>query len=392
MPDATEMVFRLQELCDQIACHITHEASREDLKSAALVCHTLCISAQSHIFHHVGLDPWELPDGDICTHDSETALSAASSASRRLSAILTASPHLLRHIRHLSVLGRSEILKLVSNLRLPLLRKIEINFQDTPWPDDDALHLARDLIGLPSVREVEIRELYMRLGMPGDLDLKLFPSIFDTCTRDLHSLAFISIIPTSTLPTTCKPRPSERRARIKRLQLRWTVNLGNWFISPSCPFDFTHLLEVETDAGKKNFDLLQVLTSARLSITRLQMTGDLALLVNLSDFPALTCLEIHHSNIEAISSLTPDNRVEIFGLHINVRSFERGLKSKAFSSTDAFIANFPLPVLQQVDVQIHGPANDWFGFELESVQRYFPQLASRGLLVVTDHRFRGPVM
>ncbi|KAJ7455796.1 hypothetical protein FB451DRAFT_1373097 [Mycena latifolia] len=393
------VVFQLQELCDQIACHIAlHDSSQADLKSTALVCQTLCSSAQSQIFRHVELDPWALPQGFM--HDVDTALAAGASAARRLSAVLTASPHLLRHIRDLSVLAGSEILEFVSNLRFPLLRKIKIGFQ-TIWPDENVLRLSRDLIGLPSIREVEIVDLHIGIDVPDDPRLNFFPSLFETCTRDISSLAFISVIPSSALPTTSAPRPTGQRAQINRLRLRWSERLGNWLISPSCPFDFTHLVDFETDATRKNSDMLQVLTVARLSIIRLQMIGDLAFLVNFSEFPTLTCLEVYYSNYEAIATLHPNNRVATIGLHAPVGAFEAleefkilGLEAPigfdSVSSADAFIAKFPLPSLRQVEVQIYGPSNDSFGFKMASVIDHFPQLASKGLLVVTDRRHYDP--
>ncbi|KAJ7493817.1 hypothetical protein FB451DRAFT_449225 [Mycena latifolia] len=206
-----QMVFHIQELCDHIARHIAlHKSSHDDLKSTALVCQTLCSSAQSQIFRQVSLDPWEVPGGDTGTiYSTSDAVVAGISAARRLSAVLTASPHLLRHIRCLSVLGRLEILELVSNMRIPFLQKIRINFDDTPWSDDtrwsedtrwddEVLRVSRDLIGSPSIREVEIHNVFSSASQ--GLSLDLFTSLFETRPRDIYSLGFFLVKPTSPLP------------------------------------------------------------------------------------------------------------------------------------------------------------------------------------------------
>ncbi|KAJ6631852.1 hypothetical protein B0H10DRAFT_1975317 [Mycena sp. CBHHK59/15] len=177
MSAATETVFRLQELCDLIVYHIALQSSSQDhLKSAALVCQTLCISAQSQIFRHVILDPYR-PD---CAHfGEESPTEAVTSVFHRLSAVLTASPHLLRHIRCLSVLARSKILILVSGIRFPLLGTIRFNFRDLLRPGPDLLGRVRDLIGSTSVREVEL------CGLHGNF----FASPFETSTPHLDSLS-----------------------------------------------------------------------------------------------------------------------------------------------------------------------------------------------------------
>ncbi|KAJ7493824.1 hypothetical protein FB451DRAFT_1215511 [Mycena latifolia] len=384
MSDAAKMVFHIQELCDQIAHHIALDKSpKPDLNSVALISQRLCISAQSQIFRHVDLDR-DPPDGFM--HHPHATLTIALSRTRRLSAILTVSPHLLRRIRHLTVLGRLQVLELVSNMRIPLLQRIIINFADTPCPDDGVLRLSRDLIGLASIREVAIVGLYERYEVPSDLRLDLFASLFETCTADIYSLSFISVSLTAALPTTPVRRSTGRRPHIKKLRLYNADDLAEWFLSLSCPFDFTHLVEVETNAEAKTSDILQVLTSARLSLARLLITGDiLPSVVDLSEFPALTCLEIEYLHHEAISTLKPDNLLETIALQVRVHSFE-GSALDLFSSTDVFVANFPLPVLKQVEVKVFGPSNDDFGFQLESVTGYFPHLLARGLLLVTDHR------
>ncbi|KAJ7488437.1 hypothetical protein FB451DRAFT_736948 [Mycena latifolia] len=377
-------VFGLQELCDQITHYVALQSSPyDDLGSTALVCQTLCISAQSRIFRHIILDPYQLSNGHLHTLDS--ALSTAACRFRHLSAILTTSPHLKSAIRRLSVLAQPEILKLVSQIRLPLLCEICLNF-NARSPDADILRLTRDWIASPSLREVELVNLeaeWLRLGY---LD-----SVFETCTRHLESLSFRSIgvllKPTPSPSASCVSRlreaPREQRAQIKSLRLVCADGLADWLMSPSCPLDFTHLVEVETDAWIDS-PLRQVLTSARSSIARLRMSGGLAFQLNFSEFPALKCLEVRHLTRSAISSLKPDNRLERLVLHISGLAFDgrSALARTSCAATDSVVAKSPLPSLRQVEVLIGGDLE----LDLHSVKSYFPQLAARDLLVVRDDR------
>ncbi|KAJ7488057.1 hypothetical protein FB451DRAFT_1553577 [Mycena latifolia] len=266
----TDMVFNLQELCDQISFHLTlHDSSKVELNPPP--------SSAAHY---------------VSPPNLKYFATVSTNLFHRLSAILTTSPHLIRSIRSLSLLAQVEMLHLIANMQLPLLKKIRLNFSDTSWPDEDALRLSRHWIGLSSIREVEI--------------------------HDLDSLVFCNADPTSSSPVTSQPLPAQSRIKVKQLQLLGTANLGAWFISHWCPFDFTHLVEVDVDATRENSTLLQVLTSARSSITRLRITDDLAnpLEVNFSEFPALTCLEIDRSDFEALSSLQPNNCLERLVLHV----------------------------------------------------------------------------
>ncbi|KAJ7488439.1 hypothetical protein FB451DRAFT_1391371 [Mycena latifolia] len=248
---AAEMVLSIQELCDHIADHIALQPSAfDDLKSAALVCQTLCISAQSHLFRHILLAP-----------------------SRRRGESI-ASPRLSRHVHHLTILARPEILKPILDARFPCLRKLSFIFVYPKWPADQS-GLIRDCISLPSIREVELTDC-------GDCltDLHFVASFFDNPSPQLHSLIF---------------------SYIHHLQLYGDTDLGPWVASPSSPFDFTHLVEFETD---RYYDsTLQILASARLSLTRLRIPGDC---VNFPDLPALTCLEFTEFERHSLSSLSPD--------------------------------------------------------------------------------------
>ncbi|KAJ6524847.1 hypothetical protein DFH09DRAFT_1189070, partial [Mycena vulgaris] len=361
-------VFDVQELCDHICDHISLlTSSYDDLRSTALVCHTLSISAQSRIFRHIILEPFELvPRRGQTLH---LALQSVISASIRLSAILSASPRLLRSTRRLSVIAQSKVLFPLSSIRFPALRKLRLNFFWTATHDSDAFHLARDLVGLPSIRDVRLRSLYY------NPEPERLAAIFDTSIQHIDSVTFLAIFSHPTLPSV--PRPREQRAQIKRLKLVLADDLDPWLISPQCPFDFSRLVHVVAEA-KESLALLQVLTSARLTITHLVLFGTITSQVNLSEFPALTCLEMRHSHWQPLRSLRPDNRLESLVVYFESYAFQT--HPEFLSEVDAFVANSPMSCLQEVEVRFRGEKS-----ELEVITSYCPQLLARGLFAVTTH-------
>ncbi|KAJ7488357.1 hypothetical protein FB451DRAFT_1391298 [Mycena latifolia] len=193
---AVQTVFSIQELCDHLCHYISlHATSQEDLKSTALVCQNLCISAQSRIFRHLTgtLDPSQSPRGYM--HSSKSRREAAESASCRLAG-LRATPHLLGHVRHLTVLAQAGVLKPVLDTGFPLLRKISFNFIDTDLSPDDH-DLTRDCVALPLIRELEFMDLRTTTGVR----YHHFATLFDTRTQRLDSVALLCIQPTGPPPT-----------------------------------------------------------------------------------------------------------------------------------------------------------------------------------------------
>ncbi|KAJ6486341.1 hypothetical protein DFH09DRAFT_1173822 [Mycena vulgaris] len=365
-----QTVFDVQELCDHICDDIALLASSyDDLRSTALVCHTLSISAQSRIFRHISLEPWELvPRGRQALH---LALQSVVSASIRLAAILSASPRLLRSTHRLSIIAQSKVLFPLSSIRFPALQKLRLNFSWTATSDSDAFHLARDFVGLPSICDVGLHSLYY------NPEPERLVAIFDASVPHLNSVTFVAIFTRPSLPAACVPRSREQRAQIKRLKLVLADDLDPWLISPQCPFDFSRLVHVVIEA-KESLALLQVLTSARLTITHLALFGAITSQVNLSEFPALTCLELRHSNWQPLHSLGLDNCLESLVLYFPSYAFQTHPES--LSEMDAFVANSTMPSLQEVEVRFGGEKS-----ELKAITSYCPQLLARGLLAVTTH-------
>ncbi|KAJ7711090.1 hypothetical protein B0H14DRAFT_3021425 [Mycena olivaceomarginata] len=236
----TESVLRIQEVYDELAYHISDPV---ELKSTALVSRTLCISAQRQLFRHIALDP-------IVVFNN--ARSKVEAAAQRLSVILVAKPHLLGCVRHLTVCTPPMVVELLANFQFPMLQKLSLVYT----------RFFRDLLASPLLREVEVSYVNFE-----DNPFTPFAFLFETCSPRLESLAFNQI----------------SRPQIKTLKLDDATNCGDWFMSPSFPFDFTHLSDVDVMAGDEQRDesLLLFLTSVRLSLTRLVFSN--ATDINLSD-------------------------------------------------------------------------------------------------------------
>jgi hypothetical protein len=388
---AANAVFRLQELCDEIVCHFTLHTSfglepQADLRSTALVCHTLCTSAQSQIFRHLDIGPRKFP---IDHGHESSAHEAGASAARRLSAIFTTSPHLLPSVRHLSVSACAEVLKLLSNIRFPLLQKFCIFF--FAWEvESETLDLARYFIALPSMCAVELFDLHNVV-----LQLPDLAYLLDTCTPDLTALSFHGPVRDAFGLST--PRPlclRGERSRIKKLRLRSTnQTLHDWLTSPSSPFDFTHLVDVEV-YSKGCAALVQVATSAHSSIRRLYAVesnvawtalayltmltspSDFLLLLDLSLFPALTRLELlcdpgSTTLRVALSQLQPHNCVQVLVLFVWPHS------QPYIAGIEKLIVDSKMPALKRVEFQIRGSIES---MSLDLVRKQCPLLEARGLL------------
>jgi hypothetical protein len=318
---AAPQTFCIQELCDNIASYIVLNsnyrdilqegtvydvdaavilASQDTLKSTALVCHTLRMSAQSQLFQHIILNPQEFPG--FMNVDAKTALDGAISALGRLSAITAASPHLLRLIRSVSVLAQSAVLEPLWSIQIPLLRRICLDFGDTQRQDRLALEFVRNTISLPSIREVEL------FGPNHALNLDDIASLFETCTGQLCSLSFHGIyfidsgIYASPPSTICLSRSRPRRCQIQTLRIDNADQLADWLISPCCPFDFSRLLnlEVRTPNGPSAHfhNLHKLLASTRLTqLKRLEVFGGELSASNLCYPYLLYPQDSHHRSI-----------------------------------------------------------------------------------------------
>ncbi|KAJ6565200.1 hypothetical protein DFH09DRAFT_1157833 [Mycena vulgaris] len=378
-----DTVFSIQELCDHIAHQIEDnglDPSHSDLKSLALVCQTMGIAAQSQIFHHVILDPAQLPRR--ASGETHTPLQVAHT-SLRLSDILATSPRLLSLIRRLSIFANAGILEPLTTIQLPVLQQICVRFAEVPWSGDNVIRFTQRLIALPSIREVHV------VGGWHNYPLDLLESLFETCARSLESLSFHNVVVPPTPFTPGITRPRQQRLQIKRLKLLGTTSrLTDWLTSPLCPFDFTHLVDVEIQPHPQDSTLVHLVTSARLSITRLGIFGRYVLDVNFSQFPVLKSLEIELLSYRALSNLSPQNSIEILLLHAPAHVIlapQRALD--LLSRGDTAVAASPLPCLREVEIRVTTSFTFHPEVDLESMKACFPELKARGLLVLTSYKY-----
>ncbi|KAJ7251995.1 hypothetical protein C8J57DRAFT_1665586 [Mycena rebaudengoi] len=362
MTIATDTVFGVQKLCDEVVHHISlHESSQEDLKSMALVSRRLCISAQARLFLDVNELSYE------CLLPGELVLTEVTSLFHRLATVLEISPHLAHCIRYLAVLARPELLILVSAIRLSLLQNIHFNFGDTSCVDDEVVRAVQNFIRLPSIRGVHFS------GLSVGIDFAHFESLFDDCSPRLDVL--ISLRPAFAATTT--------RPLIKTLKMDDASVQDDWFFSPSCPLDFTRLISFE------DYPLGGLLSSAHLAIVRLKVDREVARSLDLSKFPALTYLYLTEDGrdatelIQLISTLKSNNHVQKVALNAH----SAPARSKHFRDLDVFLANYTLPALREVEMHVVLQPVDR---ELDcAVIRALPQLEAHGLLSVTRYSLVG---
>ncbi|KAJ7764374.1 hypothetical protein B0H16DRAFT_1454912 [Mycena metata] len=372
--DAASTVFDLRELCDQIILQIALQpSSGEDLKSIALVNHAFSFSAQSQIFRHVILDPCRIPSLAAFVATPGPAVVAATALMGRLLSILTTSPHLVRAIRRLSILARPEVLALASSLRPPNLREIRFNFGRTE---------IRDLIALPSVETVELAALPTSAGF----QLHHLETLFSASTLQLEALNFTHVCCSPDSPTSISSvtRIRGSRARIKKLTLKdgpWAAQLTDWLVSPECPFDFRHLVDIEIMMHSTLRSPSPLLPPACMTLTRLAFFGvEPTPPLNLSEFPALVQYETDHAYYKSISTLHSDNTVETIVLHVSVVLYESGYATDTLLEIEPYIIDFPLPALRRFEICIRGPLFEGDPLPFEALSEYFRRLEARGVL------------
>ncbi|KAJ7676153.1 hypothetical protein B0H17DRAFT_1140127 [Mycena rosella] len=128
---------------------VLKKSTIQDLKSFSLVSQVLLFPAQSLLFRDIGCmtltaDSW---------HQDEL------SCWRRLAAMFKCSPHLMGHIRHLSITAHYEILSLVSAINLSRLRIIRISSGENRAAGEATSGLIPDIIS-ESVRHIHLSEFY----------------------------------------------------------------------------------------------------------------------------------------------------------------------------------------------------------------------------------------
>ncbi|KAJ7142356.1 hypothetical protein C8R44DRAFT_865710 [Mycena epipterygia] len=318
--------IRIQELCDNIVAFIP---SDKDLRSTPLVSHPFCASSQSRLIHTVsifeGKNGWfkssakyvrptlDLSPTSSLTFDdwpcpcaraflpSATGAHSGAPVPRKLSftggllplgyfqslfhGLSTAIDALSRHVREAADSDKridARLFVVPSGSSWPI-RLLPAHRRSYIWLVNDAipriLNSARLSIRFSALREAEfdlnacdcsiaeqeqfIAELPLlrKLSLSGCLSFEYF-RIFQALPITLDALSLHNATPI----------------------------LGDWFLHPACPFDFSQLVHVDVYASHEwSEKTLIILDAARRSITRLRISSDqIAARLDLSRFPALT--------------------------------------------------------------------------------------------------------
>ncbi|KAJ7931875.1 hypothetical protein B0H13DRAFT_1857527 [Mycena leptocephala] len=129
--------------------------------------------------------------------------------------------------------------------------------------------------------------------------------------------------------------------------------------------------------------LLDGLLSSYIASRSLIPPSEVAPSLDLSQFPALTCLDLTEddrdsTNLrELISTLKPNNRVQKLA-HC---AYPSSIKPKCLEELGAFIADYTLPGLKEVEVQVL-PHHIDGELDCAPIRASLPQLARRGMLSV----------
>ncbi|KAJ7694554.1 hypothetical protein B0H17DRAFT_1178558 [Mycena rosella] len=376
----------VQELWDQI---IDLLDQYRDLKSCALVSRSFRPRAQHQLFHHVTFKTADCTSG---------VPGDKFAACLRLVSILVTSPHLQRHIRHISLPFSCEILAHVCGMRLSRLREIEfLQTDNCPSADDPSFGFAHDLIARPSVRRVRIDVRRWSFEDGAGLSPSVLSRIFQSPAPHLQHLAF-NLGNSRIRGAPATPQLAcTHRAQIKSLNIMFSPEIGDYLIHPACPFDLSRLEDVQISSSMTPA-VEQVLEIGRFTIKRLECSADdLAWGLGLNRFPYLA-----HLTIIAYGSELPDvinglaaassNCIESLILLVPVDMFENWAEKDDIARLDTILSSSAMPALQKAEIRFN---KDDGSIEEHLTTRNvlrssFPKLHVKGVLEVP--RFDDRVM
>ncbi|KAJ7445643.1 hypothetical protein FB451DRAFT_1568068, partial [Mycena latifolia] len=252
--------FDVQDLWYHILGFLRGRTS--DLKNLALVSRAMCPAAQSVLFDDIDLEPPQFEDDALIyltTQDFDASC-------RRLGAVLTESPHLLKYIHSLKLTVTSDVLDQLCSMGLTSLRYIDIKFRNFRL-DNSLIEPLQNLFSLPSIRRIEVTS-------------HVSPGLFSKCAPHLTDLSFVCVhrfTPASGSILVSR-NAGLRRPEIKTLQLVASAPLDDWLVGPTCPFDLTRLIDVQIEVAigrskTMSTSLLRLLHTARSTIKRLTIAA-----------------------------------------------------------------------------------------------------------------------
>ncbi|KAJ6527143.1 hypothetical protein B0H19DRAFT_1275449 [Mycena capillaripes] len=362
----------VQELWDLI---IDEMLSKKDLQSCTLVCRTFVARAQFLLFRLIHI--W------TTTHQYTVARAT------KLASLLAASPHLIPHIRGLTV-GACDADVLSPLVQIPWTHLESISFGLRLSSAVD-FHRIPNLVCLRSLREVVFRGVQWKT--------EDIAQILSHCTQYLARLEFFEC----GRAAAGVPLASQRRApKIHRLYFKDSAMPGTLIDYP-LPWDLSALTHVRISRsmhGLKSF-LLEV----RSTIESLHLDGIGAQIkssqparpaaddlniergiesLDLGSFPVLKYLtsdSMGHSFNTMLTSLPPNNIIDT--ICICIRWF--GQIPPLVPEFQKTLISLKLPVLRRVEVEV-APEALYFPYNTTDLRRRFQrdlsQIHERGLLSV----------
>ncbi|KAJ7340014.1 hypothetical protein DFH08DRAFT_1082502 [Mycena albidolilacea] len=338
----------MPELLDHILGFL--HGDRTTLRSCATSSRVLTPVAQRHLFYWI----------------TSLKLQANYITPARLRVILAGSPHLA-----------------------PLIPRVDLSISVEADAElaSPTLDAARLLIGLPSVRRVEVIGSYHHLRLLGRL--------LGDYTSQLKEIVFRHTFVPQTLADGDLPWPPAAKnsmcTRLTRLALVGSDSLMTWLVNEACPFNISHLVDVDVSGGIRGNGMHKhtqpLLEHARFTIQRLRFPMALVSpahggpFIYLTRFPALTHLTANTPMEElsyifpAMEKLDPQNNIR--EVLFTSPAFDDPVAGQQLEPMlrefDAAFAALPLPACKCVEIQVHKTRRNLPQYLIRRIEELKPQ-------------------
>ncbi|KAJ7469705.1 hypothetical protein FB451DRAFT_1255329 [Mycena latifolia] len=379
--ESCSAVFGTAELRGHIVDFL-HD-SNEDLKSCALVARAFTFLAQGHLFNRVELTRASGFLADLFHPNND-------GSATRLREIMEEAPHLRPLVRQVYVMMDLDILTQLEKMHLTHVKYLTlVNSQSVSIP---ALGVARHLLALPSLSTLFIDSLFP--------DLAGLKFLFERCTPTLrtlhlHYIGFSSASEVSEPPVATAVSPRVPLTHLRLLQT--SPAIAEWFLDPMCPFDFSHLQDVDI-YNTVSPALVEVLEAARATLNVLYIHARIVPAgISLASFPALKKLRLVGIPSDLATALTmfPPALYGLEQLLLASTLFHANSPpNDALQRIDLLLSRLHVPALIRVEVSIlhvltgsSAPASvDDIESVCTAVTGAFKHMHERGVLVVRDYR------
>ncbi|KAF7368592.1 hypothetical protein MVEN_00183000 [Mycena venus] len=361
--------FDIQELVDHCISFLADSDSVSDFLSCSLVARSWVHAAQSHLFRNICYDRHLVAGG---------RKAASAQWWMKLHDTLRASPHILRHVRGLTLdtLGTpNENLKHVFNICV------------LPFTHLDDVTISVPRLDLVSLQKLISRRTLRRLKLKINIDdWSVFGAIWESCSPSLRHIDLSGCLFLFDQPAHSIPRRAET-IQLHSLRLWfWGCYLHPEDVYPWAlyPFDLTHLkaLSISNDLGYPWNDG----PPETIQFLDIDFKAD-GTKIEISSFPNLSVfrITIDASTLpivfETLSAILPSHRIRMIIISPGIY-YE--LDKMDCAQLDSALANLPLPHPITVEVEV----NSFWNCRSE----FFPQLTSRNMLRFVERSNPDPTM